>query len=495
MVNDIRRRVNRLRTQMRAQNRTTDDIAVEIRIQFGLTPLAAYRAALGLSQPEVVDQCRDQSPTMVMDQPLLSRLEMFPAFGSRAPLATHLITLASVYRTTPLTLLEPNALDRLDPQERDILIRCNPGFAAAPPSLGESTFSTSATAQVRLPAPGSLQEEVEVIARRAMRFATGAEGSNVGPEMLAQIRDEVAHIARLYPQRSLVHLMGSLAELQDMLFRLLEGRQRPAETTDLYLLSGIISGMLAKASHDLGNSHAAMTQARAAIVCAENAGHDGLRTWVRVLQSMIAYWAGSPREAARYVDAGAEYAARTRSTAAVWLPAQAARVWGVLGNAERVDEAILHAEHAREQVQPDELDEFGGIMTFTPPRQLYYAADARVWLPGQEHLAADSASAAIDAYAGADESEQSFSDEAGARADLALARIHLGDLDGAAEALATVLDLPVDQRIGGIVASTRRIHEALRAPNFRGGALAAGMQQEIEEFAGLPIQAALPPGQ
>ncbi|MEW9556325.1 hypothetical protein [Nonomuraea sp. NPDC050783] len=198
MVNDIRRRVNRLRTQMLNQNRTTDEVAVEIRIQFGLTPLAAYRAALGMSQPEVVEHYRDQSPTAVMDQPLLSRLEMFPAFGSRAPLATHLITLASVYRTTPLTLLEPNALDRLDPQERDLLIRCNPGFTAAPPSLGESTFFTP-TAQVRLPVHGSLQEEVEVIARRAMRFATGAQGSNVGPEMLEQIRAEVAHVARGSP--------------------------------------------------------------------------------------------------------------------------------------------------------------------------------------------------------------------------------------------------------------------------------------------------------
>jgi hypothetical protein len=493
MVNDMRRRVYRLRTQMLAQNRAVDDIAVEIRIQFGMTPLAAYRYALGMSQPDVVEQYRDQSPSAVMDQPLLSRLEMFPAFGSRAPLATHLITLASVYRTTPLTLLDPNALDRLDPQERDILIRCNPGFTAAP-NLGESTYATS-TAQIRRPAPGSLQEEVEVIARRAMRFATGAEGSNVGPEMLEQIRAEVARVAQLYPKRSLVHLMGSLAELQDMVFRLLEGRQRPAETADLYLLSGIISGMLAKASHDLGNPHAAMTQARAAIVCAENAGHDGLRTWVRVLQSMIAYWAGSPREAARYVDAGAEYAARTRSTAAVWLPAQAARVWGVLGNPGRVNDAVAEAESARERVQPDELDAFGGIMTFPRPRQLYYASDAWIWLPGEERRAADTARDAINAYQEADEAEQSFSDEAGARADLALARVHLGDLDGAAEALNDVLDLPVDQRIGGIVASTRRVHTALLAPNVRGGTLATGLQEAIEEFVGLPAQSALPRGQ
>lgn len=491
MANDYRRRVNRLRAQMRTQHRSVDDIAVEIRIQFGCPPLAAYRMAHGFSQPEVVERYREQMPTAVMDQPLLSRLEMFPASGSRAPLATHLITLASVYGTTPLTLLDPNALDKLDPMERDVLIRCNSGFAASAPPRGDGAYAPTAL-QVRLPAPGSLQEEVDMIARRAMQFATGVAGTNVGPEMLEQLRAEVAHVARLYPRKPLAHIMGSLAQLQDVTFRLLEGRQRPAETADLFLLSGIISGMLAKASHDLGNPHAAMTQARTAIVCAENAGHDGLQTWVRVLQSMIAYWAGSPHEAARHLAAGEQYAARTRSTASVWLPAQEARVWGVLGNADRVRDAIARAAQAREQVQPDDLDQLGGIMAFTAPRQLYYVADATVWLPGAERAAAEAAREAIDAYEEADEEEQSYSDEAGARADLALARVHLGDLDGAAEALSDVLDLPVDQRIGGIVASTRRIHSALLAPTFRGGGVAATLQQEIEAFAGVPAHAGLP---
>jgi hypothetical protein len=88
----------------------------------------------------------------------------------------------------------------------------------------------------------------------------------------------------------------------------------------------------------------------------------------------------------------------------------------------------------------------------------------------------------------------SFSDEAGACADPALARVHLHDLDGVAEALTPVLDLPADQRIGGVVASTRRIHAALLAPTFRGGPLAAELQMQIERFAGVTAQTALPPG-
>ncbi|MGH3977690.1 MAG: hypothetical protein ACRDRZ_01620 [Pseudonocardiaceae bacterium] len=73
---------------------------------------------------------------------------------------------------------------------------------------------------------------------------------------------------------------------------------------------------MANASHDLGDTHAGMTQARAAYVCADNAGHDGLRAWVRGLQSLVAYWAGWPHEALRCTQLGAEAAARATGTAA-----------------------------------------------------------------------------------------------------------------------------------------------------------------------------------
>jgi hypothetical protein len=331
-------------------------------------------------------------------------------------------------------------------------------------------------------------------ARRALRFAALVEGSNIGPETLDQLRAEVVRLARAYPQQPLPTLLGDLMDLQDVAFRLLEGRQRPAETAEMYLLAGVISGMLAKASHDLGDPHSAMTQARTSFVCADNAGNDGLRAWTRGLQSMIAYWAGWPHEAARYAESGGEYAARTHGTGSVWLPAQEARVWAVLGDGDRAVAAIEQAEAARDRVEPDDLDDLGGIMTFPRPRQLYYAADAQVWLPGKEEEADRSAGEALAAYEQASPDERSFSDEAGARADQALARVALGNLDGAAEALAPVLKLPVEQRIGGIVTSTMRVHAALRAPTYRNAAVAKTMQQQIEAYGQMSAGAALPRG-
>ncbi|WP_143020440.1 XRE family transcriptional regulator [Sinosporangium album] len=478
--------------QMTQQGRSTEEIAEEIRHLCGCSRLAAFRMAHGLSQPEVVDRYHHQSPASVIDQPLLSRLEMFPAVGSRSPQATQIITLADIYGTTPLRLLDPEALDRMDPQERAVLIRCNAAFAE-PVSVSADEAAAPPPARPRgWPAAVSIENEVEMAARRAMRFAVMVEGSNIGPETLDQLRDEVGRLATAYQQQPLPSLLGDLIDVQEVAFRLLEGRQRPSETAEMYLLAGVVCGILAKASHDLGDPRSAMTQARTAFICAENAGHDGLRVWTRGLQSLIAYWAGWPNEAARYAQHGAAYAARGRGTSSVWLPAQEARVWAVLGDETKTLAAIDRATEARDHVQADELDALGGIMTFSRPRQLYYAADAHVWLPGSEARTEHIATEAINAYAVADPSERSFSDEAGARTNQSLARLNLGEFEGAAEALRPVLDLPPQQRIGGIVASVGRIHTALRLPRYRNTPAAADLQREIEYYGRAPAGLTLP---
>jgi hypothetical protein len=71
--------------------------------------------------------------------------------------------------------------------------------------------------------------------------------------------------------------MSDMIDTQETVFQLLEGRQKPAFARDLYVLAGVVSGMIAKASHDLGRTHEAMTHARTLYVCADNADHQGLR--------------------------------------------------------------------------------------------------------------------------------------------------------------------------------------------------------------------------
>lgn len=331
------------------------------------------------------------------------------------------------------------------------------------PPLGTGVLAASSRSAVICRSSNDWQGQlVALSAERARDFLSSAEATNVGSETVDQLADDIRRLALAYPRQPLASLLGEIVDTQSHAFGLLEGRQRPEQARELYLLAGVASGLMAKASHDLGAPHDAITQARAAYTCADNAGHDGLRAWARGLQSLISYWAGRLDHAVRYAEQGADAAERTRGTASVWLSAGKARALAALGRVVEAREAIDQAVLARDGVRPDELDGFGGMCTFNLPRQLYYAADAMRWggAPESERTERQAAEA-IDAYEAASEMDRAFGDEAGARCALAVARIERGELDGAAEAMAPVLALPTARRIHGIVTSVDYVLQVL----------------------------------
>ena len=323
-------------------------------------------------------------------------------------------------------------------------------------------------------------------AQRAQKFGVIAGQTNLSQGGLDRLTDAVRELATSYPQRPLPELLNDLVTAQDTLYTSLEGRQRPDLTRQLYFLAGVVGGLLAKASHDLSDPHAALTQARTAFLCAENADHNGLRAWIRGLQALIAYWAERPHESVRYAQTGAEYAARSRNTATVWLPVSEARAWAAVGNAAETHAALDRAERAWDSVRHDEVDELGGICTFGRARQLYYAADALAWLPSEADEGERYSTRAVDAYADTTGPEWAFGDQAGSYTDLAIVRIARGELEGAAEAVRPVLDLPTEQRMNGIVISVMRVHKALtRSPLAADG---RDLQEQIEMFTRTPLR-------
>jgi hypothetical protein len=326
-------------------------------------------------------------------------------------------------------------------------------------------------------------------AQRARRFAlmTGQEG--LAEETLDQICDDVRHLAVAYGRRPLASILPDLVTVQDTIYTLLEARHRPAHARQLYLLGGITGGMLATASHNLADPHAALTQSRSAYLCADQADHDGLRAWVRGLQAMITYWNGQLNDSVRYARQGTELAGRSHSTAAVWLPLSETRTQAALGNVPEARRAIARAEAAWDAATGDELDELGGSCTFTRPRQLFYTADALAWVPSQAPQAQDYAARAIDAYTDTSAPEWSFADLAGSRCALAVARITGGEIDGAREAIAPIFDLRPGQRIYAIICGAQHVHTALRRPELPPAA--RDLQEEIEDFTSTPLRAAL----
>jgi transcriptional regulator with XRE-family HTH domain len=507
--------VSRLREVMLGQGRGIDEIADEVRSICHVTRLASYRLAHGLSQPQAVARCRKYAQGGVtLDQPTLSRLEQFPARGSRTPLAVHLLALATAYGTQPLRLLTPDALERLDPREREVILRlagttpagCDlstvndlsvgTGPGCGPPGAGPGQAGPvngpGVPPTIDLTAdPARAVEDAGAAglvgaARRAFTFSASVEGSNIGPETLAEIESEVRRLAYHYPQYAVAPVVAELTQIQQVGFRLLAGRQRPPQARTLFWLMGIVSGMLARASHDLGDPGSAMTQARAAYICADNADHDALRTWVRGMQSLICYWAGWPRDALRYAQLGGETVRGGLGSSLVWIAAQEARAWGMVGNEEATVAALKRARRVRERVRGDDLDEIGGLLTFAPARQLYYAAESLALIPEQTVIAEEYARRAISAYEEGPEANRSFGDEAGARCALAVSRVRAGDAEGARDALGAVLAMPVGLRINGVIASAHRVK--LAAAGIAGGPAGRQLREEITNFCLMPAR-------
>lgn len=328
-------------------------------------------------------------------------------------------------------------------------------------------------------------EVLGVAADRARRFMTSLQ--TLSDESLQLIHDEVRDLVRAYPAQPLPELLNHLVSGQETVFSLLERPQRPGHARQLYFLSAVLGGLLAKASHDLADPHAALAQTRTAWLCAEQADHDGLRAWISGLQALICYWARRPHDSIRYAQRGAAFAQRAGSTALVWLPASEARAWATLGNGEQARDAIDRADQAWDQVHPDELDELGGIATFSRARQLYFAADALVWLPDDASAAENYARQAVEAYSDPADPHWAFGDAAGSHTALAIARIGRGEIDGAVEALTPVLDLPTEQRINGIVHSANRVHQALN--HVPTSSTARELQERIEGYVLTPVRA------
>ncbi|MGH3865305.1 MAG: hypothetical protein ACRDQ4_04040 [Pseudonocardiaceae bacterium] len=335
------------------------------------------------------------------------------------------------------------------------------------PPYGIEALRPSRPHTAVLPQRGSARTDWEgqvivMSADRARDFLTRIEASNVGAETLDQLLDDLRRLILAFLQQPLPTLLGDLADTQERAFSLLEGRQRPEQSRDLYLVAGIACGLMGMASHDMGASHDALTQTRTGYACADNAGHDGLQAWIRGLQASFTYWQGRLEDSLRYAQLGAEIAGRSRGTSVVWMASAEARALAALNRPDEAHTALARAADLRERVQPDELDGLGGMCTFSRPRQLYFAAEALSWGGAPEATNAERlALETLDAYAAAPAQDRSFGHEANTRIALAIARVSNGQVDGAAQALTPVLELPPAQRTHGIVTGIERVRTTL----------------------------------
>lgn len=315
------------------------------------------------------------------------------------------------------------------------------------------------------------------VAQRSLAFADRAVCSNVGEETLEHLRWEVGRLAVAYVHRDLGTVFTELVAVRDTLFGLIEGRQRPRHTRELYFLTGATCLLLAHGSQNLGDERAALAQLRCAWTCVDQADHPSLRTWTHGTAALIAEWSAQPYRAVRIAAAALDAASGAGRARLAAIQARAAARIG--DHATAISAAALVADC--DTGGDGELTELGGLLTFPEAKRQYYLGGTFA-LVGQHEAARAHATRAVDLYLSGPVEARSYGDEALARLDITRACVLAGDLDGAAAALGPVLDLPQARRIRQLDMSMAATVTALTAGPSARDARARVLGDRIESY-------------
>ena len=321
--------------------------------------------------------------------------------------------------------------------------------------------------------------------RRVRDILPLVEETNVGPDTIGVLRDEIHRLALAMNSSPTPAVLPDLLAAQNLLFRLLEGRQQPQQSRDLNFLTAAASSLVSGACFLIGNAEASKTHGRLAYICATNAGHQPFQAWVRGLQALHAYWEKQTGDALRYCLLARETPMGSGSLSA-WVPAVEARIRASMGNGPAARASIDRARAARDRVEPDDLDELGGDFAFPLTSQLFNIADALSLISGDAREAERAALDAIAGYDSAQPDELNVENQTLARVCLARARVRLSEIDGAEAALEPVLDLPSEFLSEPLRFALENLHGLLTTSELHDSAKARELTSRAEQMLRTP---------
>jgi tetratricopeptide (TPR) repeat protein len=318
------------------------------------------------------------------------------------------------------------------------------------------------------------------VGRESALDAASVELSNVGPVALEQLQADVRRLAHAYVASPPQPLIAEMVMRLDHVLGLLKGHQKPAQTTDLYLIAGQLRYLIANASLDMGDFRTAADTARAAWAYGEIIDHDGLRVLARGMESMAARWEGRLDDALALARSGMTYA-RTGAPQARLYGLQA-RALGQMGDVAGTQKALALAEAALARGGHESLhDGVGGEFSFTDARLAYYAGSALVDV-GAYREGADQAARAVNLYQSGPTADRSYGCEAMSLMGCAVAHAQAGELDEAGATLKPVLDLPPAHHLAIFSRGMGTVGAILARPQYRDASAALELRQSIQDF-------------
>jgi transcriptional regulator with XRE-family HTH domain len=282
------------------------------------------------------------------------------------------------------------------------------------------------------------------------------EASDLGIATVEQLEELVERLGVEYFAVPPAEFRETVLSWRRYVAGLLDGKLTLRERRHLYAVAGWLSGLVAEASLALGDH--ADPHCTTALSLAQEVGDARLAGWVRGTQAQIALYAGDPREAVAFAQAGRQVAP-TGSPVLVRSCTHEARASARPGDREGTQVALDAAEHAWNALsQPLVRSIYSLGASYLP----YCAATSFAWLvdPANARMWA---SQAVEPPGGKPEPSVG---RATARIDLAIALAQDSELEEASatglEALnicAHRLTLPARRRIEELLAVLRPFTE------------------------------------
>lgn len=263
---------------------------------------------------------------------------------------------------------------------------------------------------------------------------------------------------------------------------MIEQAHRPAALSDLYMITGQVTALMASTAFDLDRWEASAALASCAVSYANLVGHTSLQAWALGLAALLANWRDEPDIALDHFRRGLQVA--PPGTPRARLRYIAARSYALLGDPDSVAEMLDQARRDQDEAERfhDPLsDETGGEFAFGHARAEACAAAA--WLDlGHGQEAKNAATRALDEFAALPASRRPHSQAVGARIDLATGCLLQRELDEAADVLGEVLTVhtPLENvSLSGRLARSRKV---LAAPDWTSEPAARRLDDAISEW-------------
>lgn len=466
-----KRQREQLRNTMRNQGHTTEQIALEMVRQWRFRPRQAWRHAHGLTQEEVAtryNQLLDggQAP---MSGKRISDYETWPAAGVKPSIAA-LSVLATVYGASVSQLVDQQDRDALSPHER----------VAVEPQAGLLRIDRPAT----VPTPRqSARELFNVVSTESARHAEEKQANVLAEATLESITADVERLAREHMYIEPSFILTDIIQTRDRINRLLARRQYPQQTTQLYYLASIIALVLADIAMGYGFTQSALQQIRAGSTYAEIIGHDSLRMWNRLWQSLVSRDYNRPEYALDIAKSAIPFATEPIAKASLYGSIALLSAWTVGPDEARAALAIAADANEKAARNSELSDEIGGI--FARPHARFLQLSTRTHFAlGDFPRAERDAKEAVQFYADTDlpEKFRAVGSQSSVQISLGQARLLRDDIEGATEALRPVLDLPPWRRFDWLSGLLNEFQTSLQSHRSSTSQQGQQLSQEITEF-------------